>query len=163
MSKFLVICLVLVTFIADGSLGCKRFGSVTTTSSPDSTDQPGQPDNVYLCGICGQPITVDLIIRNQFQKPYFEYQVTVSAKPQRELIHFLESAATKDPNFKFSADFYGSLGYMITAINGVRMNATEKSYWKIHENPSGNSIDLGVSSYVPLNTQTIILNFTTWG
>uniref|UniRef100_A0A0B7A744 Transcobalamin-like C-terminal domain-containing protein n=1 Tax=Arion vulgaris TaxID=1028688 RepID=A0A0B7A744_9EUPU len=151
MSKFLVICLVLVTFIADGSLGCKRFGSVTTTSSPDSTDQPGQP------------ITVDLIIRNQFQKPYFEYQVTVSAKPQRELIHFLESAATKDPNFKFSADFYGSLGYMITAINGVRMNATEKSYWKIHENPSGNSIDLGVSSYVPLNTQTIILNFTTWG
>uniref|UniRef100_A0A0B6ZD38 DUF4430 domain-containing protein n=1 Tax=Arion vulgaris TaxID=1028688 RepID=A0A0B6ZD38_9EUPU len=152
--QMLKICIVLVAFITDGSLGSERSGSETESASKDQ--------QVYLCGLCGQDITIDLIIRNQYQKPNFEYQVTVNNKPQRELIYFLENAATMDPRFKFTADYYGSLGYMITVINGLGMNVTEKTFWEIIENTSGNSLDLGVSSYVPLDTQTILFNFTTW-
>lgn len=73
-------------------------------SSPAPSSDPKTPDpgaNIYLCGTCGQPITVTLIATNSFLAPFFEINATVKAKPQRELIHFLEDAAVQDPKFKY--------------------------------------------------------------
>ncbi|BFZ02135.1 hypothetical protein BsWGS_05174 [Bradybaena similaris] len=151
--------LVVVAVIpAQYSLGCKR--SVPASSSDPKT--PGGGANIYLCGTCGQPITVTLIAANSFVEPFFEINATVKAKPQRELIHFMEDAAVQDPNFKFSAEFYGTLGYMITKINGLAASVSDKTYWQILEHPSGNSLQLGASTYVPLDNQMLMFNFTTW-
>jgi hypothetical protein len=157
--KLHVVLVVIVTFATDVGFGCRRSSASIPTPGPTTSLRQ---NNVYNCGICDQPITVDLIIRNKLQAPQFEYHVTVEPQPQRELIHFLEAAATQDPHYKFTAEYHGSLGYMITTINKLSASVANKTYWSIIEDPSGNSLDLGVSSYVPVDFKTLTFNFTTW-
>ncbi|CAG5115606.1 unnamed protein product [Candidula unifasciata] len=150
--------LVLATVTAKYSVGCKRTGSAPG-SDPNTRDADAK---IYACGICGQPITVTLIVTNKFVEPTFELNITVSNKPQRELIYFLEAASVQNPKFRFTAEHYGTLGYMITKINGLAASVSDQTYWQFLEHPSGNSLQLGASTYVPLDNQTIQFNFTTW-
>ncbi|XP_059139524.1 cobalamin binding intrinsic factor-like [Physella acuta] len=112
------------------------------------------------CGLCGRNINVTLIARNNLVPPTFELAASITNEYQRALLAFLEKACSINKSFKFESTFYAGLGYFIDSINGVRGSIPSKTFWHISSN--GVSADCGVSSYIPVNGETILFNFTTY-
>lgn len=152
--KVWIVSLLLVLALVQDTWSCKGL----RRSEDDAQVSAGS----LACCVCGQSISVNLIVRNMYQEPYFERQIEVKDKPQRELLHHLEQAANMNDAFKFTAKYFGSMGYMITTINGLSAFTDDKTYWELLEHPTGNSLSLGVSSYVPMDGETVVFNFTTW-
>ncbi|KAJ7393227.1 hypothetical protein OS493_006196 [Desmophyllum pertusum] len=75
------------------------------------------------------------------------------------LLDILNKAAGDDkqgPFNKYDSTYYGGLGYLITAMNG--MQATNH-YWVIVDEQPGRRHPCGVSFYVPRNNSTTIFRF----
>ena len=67
---------------------------------PSTGSGSGSPQlTVTACCLCGQIITVTINMSNQIQEPFFEFSTVVTG-PRRELIHFLELAASQDKHFR---------------------------------------------------------------
>ncbi|XP_005109253.1 uncharacterized protein LOC101856133 [Aplysia californica] len=158
------LCTFLLIFAVTANLACSRQAKKTDTNvdGDDSGSKLPRAPTVTACGLCGNPISVTLKLNNQFKTPYFEYEVKVNNHPQRELIYMMQQAADKNPAFKFSADYFASLGFSISTINGLSASVDDKTYWALLDHPSGAAKKLGVSSYIPLNNEVIMFNFTTW-
>ncbi|CAG5115607.1 unnamed protein product [Candidula unifasciata] len=114
------------------------------------------------CKTYGKHINVKIIARNDLVEPNFEEEVTISSQPQSPLIYFLEQAAELNGAFNFSATYYPTLGYFIDTINGVRGFKENKTFWHIISVDRLGSLECGSSSFIPINNDIILFNFTTW-
>lgn len=101
-------------------------------------------------------------INNQLQEPFFSESQMMCIKDGEKLIYYMEEAVRKKPNTykNFTATYSSHCGYFIDAINGVvdryKQNGT---FWSIL-NTTNHPIELGVSSYIPKDGETITFNFT---
>ncbi|GFN80495.1 gastric intrinsic factor-like protein 2 [Plakobranchus ocellatus] len=105
-------------------------------------------------------IDMAIVVKNKFQEPFFEYKHTLTKWPQRILLHALEDCAKEDKHFRFSAAYWGDLGYGITAINKLWPPA-EKTYWHISSSLTG-SLRFGVSTFIPQNKEVITFNLQSY-
>uniref|UniRef100_A0A0B7A3M0 Uncharacterized protein n=1 Tax=Arion vulgaris TaxID=1028688 RepID=A0A0B7A3M0_9EUPU len=137
--------------------------SISTTVSKDKLPSSQCAlKKLSRCGLCGKPINVTLIARNVFAHPMFEHQVTIVKQSQRPLLYFLEKAADQNGVFNFTSTCYPTLGYFIDSINGVNGSLENKTFWHIISLDGVGSLECGVSSFIPVNSDTILFNFTSW-
>ncbi|BFZ02137.1 hypothetical protein BsWGS_05176 [Bradybaena similaris] len=142
--------------------------ALTVMATSAETCTPGLPSKQCLdkqppCGYCGEFINITLIVNNAYSKPVFTFDVKVENEPQQPLLYFLQKAALLKPDFGFSAKYYGTLGYMVETINKLTASATAKTYWSIFSVTNNTFLPCGVSSYIPLQKEVILFNFTTYG
>ncbi|KAK3746779.1 hypothetical protein RRG08_031308 [Elysia crispata] len=141
-------------------------GKPHVDNKPSNISGSGCGSDFSICCHCGENISLIIEINNQFVEPFFNFRTEVQDQRQRELINHLEQAATQDKHFRFVAQYWGSLGYFITTINDLAGSTENKTYWHIlsslTENAAPVSLNLGVSSYIPNDEESIIFNFTTW-
>ncbi|CAG5129454.1 unnamed protein product [Candidula unifasciata] len=120
-------------------------------------------DNEPPCGYCGEYISITIIVTNTLVEPKFLSEVRVEKEPQQTLFYFLQLAVNQNSNLKFSSTYYAKLGFMVDTINKVTANVTAQTYWRIISVTSGNKpLECGVSSYIPVQGEVILFNFTTW-
>lgn len=115
-------------------------------------DQPG-PD--------GPPINMTILLTNTYQEPFFNFKQELKNWPQNKLIYALEAAADVNQHFRFSAKYFGEMGYMITVLNGLSMSDEQKTYWAISSDKTGH-LNVGVSTYVPQNNEVINFDFKSY-
>ncbi|CAL1540363.1 unnamed protein product [Lymnaea stagnalis] len=118
----------------------------------------------FPCGLCGLPINLTIIARNQLREPHFELKATLVNRQQRQLLFMVEDAARIVDGFnRFKATYYAGLGYLIDTIQGITGSIVEKTFWHmISINSTVGSFKCGASDYVPNNGETIMFNFTTY-
>ncbi|GFN80503.1 gastric intrinsic factor [Plakobranchus ocellatus] len=166
-SKMPYACFLMLAVLTTQTWACMRRGPQDKKPVGDGNSVPSLPTSssgvsVNACGVCGQPISVTIIASNQIQEPFFEIQTAVKGHPQRELLHQLEVAATQDRRFRFVAEHFGSMGYMINAINGLSASTQNKTYWRTSSHIHVDGLALGISSYIPNDMEIIMFNFTSY-
>ncbi|KAJ8300852.1 hypothetical protein KUTeg_022371 [Tegillarca granosa] len=107
----------------------------------------------------GQTVTVTYEARNFLRKPTFDNKIKVALSKGQPFIRFMEKAADTDPKmrFNFTATYYPNLGYFINKLNNVQSDRC--AYWLLLK-PPNIPTKKGVSSYIPVNGETLIFNFT---
>ena len=79
------------------------------------------------------------------------------------LVDILNKAAgdnKQGPFNKYDSIYYGRLGYLITAMNGIKQDPATNTYWMMFDHQTGVPIPCGVNSYVPVDGSTTIFRFT---
>lgn len=156
----------LAAFTAQVSACGRRSSGDDQPSTGQGSGSSSSGTIINACCQCGQPISLSLVVSNQIQEPFFEYRSEIKGIRQRELLHHLEEASLKSVNFRFSSEHFGSLGYMITKINGLAASTENKTYWHISSLPIGltefQSLPLGMSFYIPADNEIVSFNFTSY-
>ena len=81
------------------------------------------------------------------------------------LVDIINQAAGDDkqgPYNKYQTEYFGGLGYSITAMNGIQQNPTTGYYWFLFDEETEEALPCGVSSYVPVNQSTTIFRYMTY-
>ena len=73
--------------------------------------------------------------------------------------YIIYCTVTSNVRFNGTTSKYGLL---VTTINGKEANSAATEYWQILGGKDMEPLQLGVSSYVPANSEKVLFRFATW-
>ncbi|KAL5258662.1 hypothetical protein ACHWQZ_G009207 [Mnemiopsis leidyi] len=95
--------------------------------------------------------------------PPYDLDISVSGLDDGATLLDAMNKAQDQGLMTYSGIDYGPpLGMYITTIDGVVRSQQDHEYWQILGGPDMKSLDLGVSSYVPSNSETVLFRSLTF-
>lgn len=82
------------------------------------------------------------------------------------LIDIVKKAANEDvtgPFNKYSTTYYGNLGDLVIAMDGVEQNPARKLYWMIRDKQTGELTPTGIDQYQPQDGSTTVFSYEETG
>merc|ERR550517_700517 len=118
---------------------------------------------LWLCAVC-KKVTIHVINEvdsGRTTPPYDDSVKVLNAATDAKLIDVMSQAQT-DGNFTYESTFYPKWGAFITTINGLKANSTRSEYWQILGGQGMSPLQLGPSSYDPVDGEEVLFRLQTW-